>query len=74
MNKIASAKIRVLENELSRLRGVPHESASGELAYSELKVLEDYIENLKSEISGLKTKRIRAHGATASAPDLHSGG
>lgn len=67
MNKTKSAKILELENKLteaegkhrdklSHFRGVAHESASGELAYSELKVLEDYIESLKSEIASLKNK------------------
>lgn len=43
----AEAKLKF---KLSHFRGVPHESASGELAYSEIKVLEDYIEGLKEEI------------------------
>lgn len=66
MNK-TTAKILELEkklteaetkhkDKLSHFRGVPHESASGELAYSELKVLEDYIESLKAEIAVLKNK------------------
>lgn len=41
---------------LSHFRGVAHESASGELAASELKVLQDYVANLKSEIETLKAK------------------
>jgi len=45
-----------LKYRLSHFRGVAHESASGELAYSELKVLEDYVENLKKEVAALKEK------------------
>jgi hypothetical protein len=41
---------------LGHFRGVPHESASGELAYTELKVLEDYVESLKKEVEALKLK------------------
>jgi hypothetical protein len=41
---------------LSRFRGVAHESAMGELAYSELKVREDFVESLKSEIKALEKK------------------
>lgn len=43
-----------LKDRLGRFRGVPHESASGELAYSEIKVLEDYIESLKNEITSFQ--------------------
>lgn len=49
----AEAKLKF---KLSRFRGVAHESASGELAYSELKVLEDYVESLKKEVAALKEK------------------
>jgi len=45
-----------LKFRMSHFRGVAHESASGELAYSELKVLEDYLEGLKAEIASLKNK------------------
>jgi hypothetical protein len=45
-----------LRFRLKNFRGVPHESASGELAYSELKVLEDYIRSLKEEIKVLQGK------------------
>ncbi|HJY98224.1 MAG TPA: hypothetical protein VJ227_00740 [Patescibacteria group bacterium] len=45
-----------LRFRLKNFRGVPHESASGELAYSELKVLEDYVHSLKKEIDALKAK------------------
>ncbi|MFC1625725.1 hypothetical protein ACFL1Q_01670 [Patescibacteria group bacterium] len=46
----AEAKLKF---RLSRFRGVAHESASGELAYSEIKVLEDYVESLRREIEAL---------------------
>ena len=49
----AEAKLKF---QLSHFRGVPHESASGELAYSELKVREDYVESLKQEIKVLQAK------------------
>ena len=49
----AEAKLKF---RLSHFRGVPHESASAELAYSELKVLEDYVESLKAEIVALQAK------------------
>ncbi len=41
---------------LSHFRGVAHESASGELASSELKVLQDYVATLKAEIKALEAK------------------
>jgi hypothetical protein len=41
---------------LSHFRGVAHESASGELASSELKVLQDYVASLKVEIAALEEK------------------
>lgn len=41
---------------LNHFRGVAHESASGELASSELKVLQDYVATLKAEIATLKSK------------------
>ena len=41
---------------LSHFRGVAHESASGELASSELKVREDFVRSLRSEISDLEKK------------------
>ncbi len=47
-------KEKQYKDKLSRFRGVPHESSSGELAYSDLKVLEDYIGSLKKEIADLK--------------------
>jgi predicted transcriptional regulator len=39
---------------LSHFRGVPHESAAGELSYSELKVAEDFVHSIKEEIESLK--------------------
>lgn len=42
--------------QLSHFRGVAHESASGELASSELKVLQDHVASLKAEIETLKSK------------------
>lgn len=41
---------------LSHFRGVAHESASGELASSELKVLQDIVASLKTEIKVLEDK------------------
>ncbi len=45
-----------LKFRLSHFRGVAHESASGELAYSELKVLEDYVAGLRKEVETLQRK------------------
>ena len=45
-----------LKFRMSHFRGVAHESAAGELAYSEIKVLEDYLESLKAEIASLQKK------------------
>lgn len=55
LNKLEEAEGK-LKYKLRNFRGVPHESASGELAYSELKVLEDYVDSLKKEIEALKAK------------------
>ncbi len=55
LKKLEAAEEK-LKFRLSHFRGVPHESASGELAYSELKVLEDYVESLKREVEALKQK------------------
>ncbi len=41
---------------MKHFRGVAHESASGELASSELKVLQDIVANLKAEVEALKMK------------------
>ena len=51
--EVAEGKLKF---RLGHFRGVAHESASGELAYSELKVLEDYVQSLKHEVEALKTK------------------
>ena len=42
------------KQKLSRFRGVPHESAAGELSYSDLKVAEDHVQTLREEIEQLK--------------------
>lgn len=68
MNTSKAAKILELEKKLgeyeakykfalSRFRGVPHESASGELAYSQLKVLEDFVNSIKQELATLKESK-----------------
>jgi len=41
---------------LKNFRGVPHESASGELSFSELKVREDFVRSLRAEIMQLEKK------------------
>jgi len=51
--KLAKAEGRYRER-LSKFRGVPHESAQGELSYSDLKVWEDHVETIKAEIEALK--------------------
>ena len=55
-----SKKLEVAEEKLKfrlgHFRGVAHESASGELAASELKVLEDYVAGLKKEVETLEKK------------------
>ena len=43
-------------DRLKRFRGVAHESASGELASSELKVREDFVRSIKAEIKVLEEK------------------
>jgi chaperonin cofactor prefoldin len=55
LKKLGEAEEK-LKYRLSHFRGVPHESAQGELAYSELKVLEDYVEGLNKEVETLKNK------------------
>jgi hypothetical protein len=60
--KLAALLIKLAEAEekykfkLSRFRGIAHESASGELAFSELKVREDFVRSLKAEIKALEEK------------------
>lgn len=55
LKKLEEAESK-LKFRLGRFRGVAHESASGELAYSELKVLEDYVESLRTEVKSLRGK------------------
>jgi len=65
MKSSTAHKLRELEEKLSRaegkyqerlrkFRGVPHESAQGELSYSDLKVWEDHVLTIKEEIAALK--------------------
>ncbi|MCX6703822.1 MAG: hypothetical protein NTZ07_00025 [Candidatus Woesebacteria bacterium] len=42
--------------KLKNFRGIAHESAMGELAFSDLKVREDFVQSLKSEIKALEEK------------------
>ena len=53
--KLAEAEEKYT-SRLKKFRGVAHESASGELASSELKVREDFVRSLKAEIKALKEK------------------
>lgn len=55
LKKLAVAEEK-LTARLSHFRGVAHESASGELASSELKVYQDYVAGLRSEVEALKNK------------------
>lgn len=55
LKKLAVAEEK-LKFRLSHFRGVAHESASGELASSELKVYQDYVAGLRSEVETLKSK------------------
>jgi len=41
---------------LKNFRGVPHESAAGELSFSELKVREDFVRSLRDEVLQLEKK------------------
>ncbi len=41
---------------LKTFRGVPHESAAGELSFSELKVREDFVRSLRDEIINFEKK------------------
>lgn len=49
----AEGKYRI---RLKNFRGVPHESAMGELNFSELKVREDFVRSLREEIGQLEKK------------------
>ena len=51
--KLVSAEEKYKER-LRRFRGVAHESAAGELSYSDLKVREDHVATIKEEIEALK--------------------
>jgi hypothetical protein len=51
--KLAAAEEKY-KYRLRRFRGVPHESAQGELSYSELKVSEDHYRTIKKELDALK--------------------
>ena len=42
------------KRRLRNFRGVPHESAQGELSFSELKVAEDHYRTIKKELDALK--------------------
>ncbi len=53
--KLAEAEEKYRER-LKRFRGVPHESAAGELSFSELKVREDFVHSLREEIKVLEKK------------------
>lgn len=53
--KLAEYEAKV-DFRFRHFRGVAHESASGELASSELKVLQDYVATLKAEIEVVKNK------------------
>ena len=54
-NKLIEAEAKYKER-LKNFRGVPHESAMGELSFSELKVREDFVVSLKAEIKALEEK------------------
>lgn len=60
--KLEALKKKLIEAEakykerLKNFRGVPHESAMGELSFSELKVREDFVVSLKAEIEALEKK------------------
>ena len=53
--KLAKAEEKYRQR-LSKFRGVPHESAQGELSYSDLKVWENHVETIKREIEALKRR------------------
>lgn len=55
LKKLAEAEEK-FKYRLSHFRGVPHESAMGELNYSELRVWQDYVEGLKNEVETLRAK------------------
>lgn len=53
--KLEEAEIKYRER-LKRFRGVPHESAAGEMNFSELKVREDFVVSIRAEIKALEIK------------------
>lgn len=53
--KLAEAEEKY-QTRLKNFRGVPHESAMGELNFSELKVREDFVASIKAEIKALEEK------------------
>ncbi len=53
--KLAEAEEKYRQR-LKNFRGVPHESASGELSFSELKVREDFVRSLRAEILQMEKK------------------
>lgn len=53
--KLKEAETKYLDR-LKKFRGVAHESAAGELSFSELKVREDFVRSLKAEIKALEEK------------------
>lgn len=53
--KLQEADVKY-RDRLKNFRGVPHESAMGELNFSELKVREDFVRSIRSEISELEKK------------------
>ena len=55
LTKLAEAEEKY-KVRLRNFRGVAHESAMGELAFSELKVREDFVQSLKQEIKALEEK------------------
>ena len=55
--KLALAEEKYRER-LSKFRGVPHESAQGELSYSDLKVREDHVATIKDEIEALRKSQV----------------
>jgi len=54
--KLKRAEMKYRE-KLSRFRGVPHESAAGELSYSDLKVWENHVETIKAELKILRDQK-----------------
>lgn len=51
--KLEEAEKKYYER-LKKFRGVPHESAAGEMSFSELKVREDFVVSLREEIKVLE--------------------